>query len=62
MGSLGCGIGIIVLSYTEYDQSDWKYGFWLIIAVSMILSAVPLIKIVYEEIIEIKNIINNRKL
>ena len=54
-GALGSSIGQLIIGATK-KAWNWEYGFWLVLSVDISLTLIPLMKILVEELIELRNI------
>ena len=59
-GALGSAIGQLIIGATK-KQFGWRDGFWLFISVDIVFAVVPLFKILVEELIQIRQILRDRK-
>ena len=54
-GALGASIGQLIIGATK-QAWDWKYGYWLVLSIDISLTIIPLMKILIEEIRELRQI------
>ncbi|CDW86014.1 glycerol-3-phosphate transporter 5-like [Stylonychia lemnae] len=59
-GGMGSALGQLIIGQTKAAWG-WQNGFWLVVSIDIALTCVPLFKILVEELIEIKNIVKNRR-
>lgn len=54
-GALGSSIGQLIIGATK-KAWGWQYGYWMVLSVDISLTLIPLSKILYEEISELRAI------
>jgi len=59
-GSFGTAVGLLILSFTVAG-GNWKYGYLLVVALDITLTAVPILIILYHELKELKIIKETKK-